>query len=205
MLGAAQPCRRVGARCSEHPGRWIQRVGRFAECCGWNNSRMVKEDRPAASGLMMADWLPGLQVGRPRPLGRNRLRSASRSVADRHHQFPWRGAAGSRPPPTALRDNRTPPAGHNQDPGRGAEPGGADQRDEGQLAPRSRRAAVLVSSRDTRQLSTARLSHGLIRAAPVAGHPSRCDEYCRAIGSMAGSSGDSPVSPTAERIEQRLP
>ena len=66
-------------------------------------------------------------------------------------------------------------AQHNQDPGRGAEPGGADQRDEGHLLPRSSRAAGLVSSRDTRHLLKARLSHGLIRAAPVAGHPSRCD------------------------------
>jgi hypothetical protein len=64
---------------------------------------------------------------------------------------------------------------HNQVPGRGAEPGGADQRDEGHLLPRSSRAAGLVSSRDTRHLLKARLSHGLIRAAPVAGHPSRCD------------------------------
>ena len=52
---------------------------------------------------------------------------------------------------------------------------GADQRDEGHLLPRSSRAAGLVSSRDTRHLLRARLSRGLIRAAPVAGHPSRCD------------------------------
>ena len=74
---------------------------------------------------------------------------------------------------------------HDQDPGRGAEPGGADQRDEGQL-PRSRRAAVLVSSRDTRHLLRARLSHGLIRAAPVAGHPSRCDGTAEPLARWLG-------------------
>ena len=115
----------------------------------------------------------------PRPVGRHRLRWASRLAAPAltRQGYPRRGAAGSRPPPTALRGtNRTPPAvAHNQDPGRGAEPGGADRRDEGHLLPRSSRAAGLVSSRDTRHLLRARLSRGLIRVAPVAGHPSRCD------------------------------
>ena len=71
-------------------------------------------------------------------------------------------------------------------PWHGAEPDGADQRDEGHLLPRSRRAAVLVSSRDTRHLLKARLSHGLIRAAPVAGHPSRCDGTAEPLARWLG-------------------
>ena len=49
----------------------------------------------------------------PRPVGRHRLRWASRLAAPAltRQGYPRRGAAGSRPPPTALRGtNRTPPA-----------------------------------------------------------------------------------------------
>ena len=175
VLGAAQPCRRVGAVCSEHPGRWIS-AGSLGAV--WVESQLVGEGGPTRSVRRMMADVPCRWVGRRvlwavtgcggQAVWRLRLsrvrvtHGVAQQVPDRHRQH----SAG----PTELRLQR-----HNQVPGRGAEPGGADQRDEGHLLPRSSRAAGLVSSRDTRHLLKARLSHGLIRAAPVAGHPSRCD------------------------------
>ena len=105
------------------------------------NSPMVGEGGPTRRVRRMMAEAPCRRVGRRvlwavtgcggQAVWRLRLsrvrvtHGVAQQVPDRHRQH----SAG----PTELRLQR-----HNQDPGRGAEPGGADQHDEGHLLPRSR-------------------------------------------------------------------